>query len=356
VRGGGVSGDLALDDARAGGRRDEDDGEPVAAPTATPTLEPDHPASHGRRWLGAVVSLVAIAGVVWWALRQPTPTIPTSADALAELGLAVGVYALATLARGWRWHVILRRAGIAHRRLDAYALVPVGYMGNTILPARGGELLRVVLLGARTQARKREIAGAIIAERLLDAVALAALFCVLTLVGVAGSPTGTAPALAVIGGIALLAAGLAVALRTRRHPRLRPLVARLRPFAASSVLLLGPEGIGLALATAGVWMLEGIVFLLVGEALDLGFGLVDGLFLVVLASFFALIPAAPGYVGTFDTALLFGLKAIKITGGPAVSYAILVRAVLFVPITIVGLVLVLVRYGGARTLRLGRAR
>ena len=75
---------------------------------------------------------------------------------------------------------------------------------------------------------------------------------------------------------------------------------------------------------------------------------------MVLSSFFALIPAAPAYAGTFDAAIVFGLKALGITGGAAVSFAILVRAVLFVPITIVGLVLVLVRYGGWRTLRLGR--
>ena len=38
------------------------------------------------------------------------------------------------------------------------------------------------------------------------------------------------------------------------------------------------------------------------------------------------------------------------------SFAILVRAVLFVPITLVGLVLVLLRYGGRRALRLGRGQ
>jgi high-affinity nickel permease len=70
-----------------------------------------------------------------------------------------------------------------------------------------------------------------------------------------------------------------------------------------------------------------------------------------LASFFSLIPAGPAYAGTFDTATAFGLKALSITGGAAVSFAILVRAVLFVPITIAGLVLVLARDGGLRTLR-----
>ena len=327
-----------------------------ATPTNTPLVEPDHPASHGRRWVGLLVSALTIGGFVWWAVHQEKPTIPTSPEALAELAAAVLVYAVATVVRGWRWHVILRRAGIRHARADAYALVPVGYMGNTILPARGGELLRVVLLAGRSPARKREIAGSIVAERLLDALVLTALFCALTFVGVNDTSAGDAPAW--IGtALLVLAAVLGVlALRLRDHPRLAPLVAKVRPIAAASVLLLRPIGALLAVVTAGVWLLEGVIFYLVGQSLDLPIGLVDGLFLVVLSSFFALIPAAPAYAGTFDTAIVFGLKALGITGGAAVSFAILVRAVLFVPITIAGLVLVLVRYGGRRAFRLARAQ
>jgi uncharacterized membrane protein YbhN (UPF0104 family) len=312
------------------------------APTNTPLVEPDHPATHGRRWIGVLVSAVAIGGFVWWAVHQEKPTIPTSADALAELAAAVLVYAVATLIRGWRWHVLLRRSGIWHRRSDAYGLVPVGYMGNTILPARGGELLRVVLLGDRSPARKREIGGSIVAERLLDALVLTSLFCALTFVGVAKTSAGSAPAWIGLGMLVLVGVGAALALRLRRHPRLAPLVEKV--------------GALLALITAAVWLLEGFIFYLVGQSLDLPIGLIDGIFLVVVSSFFALIPAAPAYAGTFDAAIVFGLKALGITGGAAVSFAILVRAVLFVPITLVGLALVLLHYGGRRTLRLGRAQ
>ena len=80
----------------------------------------------------------------------------------------------------------------------------------------------------------------------------------------------------------------------------------------------------------------------------------DGLFLVVLTSFFALIPAGPAYAGTFDAAAVFGLKALDVTGGAALSFALLVRAVLFIPITLVGLILVVVRYGGWKAVRRAR--
>ena len=271
---------------------------------------------------------------MWWALRQEPPTIPTSAAALAELAAAVAVYAVATVIRGWRWHVLLRRSHVEHEAADAYALIPVGYMGNAILPARGGEVLRVVLLAQRSPARKREVAGSIVAERLLDAAVLALLFAVLTWIGIAGSPVGQLAGWLAAGGVLALIAMGAFGLRVRNHPRLAPVVTKLRPFALATARLLHPWGLGLAAVTAGVWCLEGVVFYLVGQSLDLPIEWIDGLFLVVLTSFFALIPAGPAYAGTFDAAAVFGLKALDVTGGAALSFALLVRAVLFIPITL----------------------
>jgi uncharacterized membrane protein YbhN (UPF0104 family) len=321
-------------------------------------LEVDAPAAgeHGARWgwLGLTISIITIGAFVWWALRQDPPTIPTSAAALATLAGAVAVYAVATMVRGWRWHMLLRRAHVEHRAGDAYALVPVGYMGNAILPARGGEVLRVVLMANRSPALKREVAGSIVAERLLDGAVLAALFAVLTWIGIAGSPVGQLAGWLAAAGVLVFIGLAALGLRLRRHPRIAPTATKLRPLALATARLLHPWGLGLAVVTAGIWGLEGVVFHMVGSALALPIGWVDGLFLVVLTSFFALIPAGPAYAGTFDTAAVFGLKALDVTGGAAVSFALLVRAVLFVPITLVGLILVVTRYGGWGAVRRAR--
>jgi uncharacterized protein (TIRG00374 family) len=144
--------------------------------------------------------------------------------------------------------------------------------------------------------------------------------------------------------------GLAAYLRLRRRGRFEKFAAAIRPVARASKIITRPEGALLVAVTAFVWVLEGFVFWLVGRSLGLHFDIVGGTFLVVLASFFALIPAAPGYVGTFDTAVLFGLNALKVTGGNAVAFAVLVRFVMFVPITAAGLVLLITRHGGIRQL------
>ena len=56
----------------------------------------------------ALVSLIALAAVVWWAAKQDAPEFPTGTDAIAWLGVAIALYAVATLLRGERWHWILQ--------------------------------------------------------------------------------------------------------------------------------------------------------------------------------------------------------------------------------------------------------
>jgi uncharacterized membrane protein YbhN (UPF0104 family) len=297
------------------------------------------------------VSVAAVAGVVWWALHQDSPGLPDSPAQALPLALAVGLYGVATVARGWRWNEILRRLDAGHRTADAYALVTVGYMGNAVLPARGGDILRAVILGPRSNARRREVFGTIIAERLLDAVVLVGLFVVLTIANVGGSPLGRAPAL--ISVAVLVIAGLAISfyLRLRRRGRFERFAAIVRPFARSSKLLFSRLGLVLAGLTVLIWLLEGTILVLIGSSLNLGLNLVDGVFLIVLASFSAMIPAAPGYVGTFDAALIFGLKALDVGSGDAVAFTVLTRFILFVPVTVAGLMLCFFRYGGFRAIR-----
>ncbi len=264
----------------------------------------------GASWIGAAISLVALAAVGWWVARQDAPHLPDSGSGIAWLVLALAVIAGNFCLRALRWHLILNAAGIAHRRRDALGLLLVGYMGNTVLPARGGEVLRILLMGRRSTAKRRVILGGL--------------------------------------GVALQ-----VYLVLRRRGRLERFAATVRPVAQASKPLLGKWGAALCGVTLGVWIIEGLIFWLVAQSLELQVSILEGLFLLVLTAFFSLIPAAPGYVGTFDAAVVFGLHALSVDGGQALAYALLVRFVLFVPITVAGLVLLVTRYGGLRQLRRG---
>ncbi len=304
--------------------------------------------SRARTIAGFVVSIVAIAGCVWWASRQDAPRFPEGAGNWALLVAAVLVYAVATVVRGERWDAILRYLKVFHERVDAYALTVVGYMGNTVLPARGGEVLRIFLLAERSHALRREVLGSIITERLLDVAALGGLFVVLTVSGAAEAPGGDATMYAAIG-VLILGIGAAFAyLRLRVAGKFEVFADRVRPITRASRQLLTFRGAQLLLVTMFVWALEGVIMWLAAQAIDVPLGIGEGLVVVVLASLSALIPAGPGYVGTYDAAALFALHQVDVRGGAAVSVILMFRFVVFVPVTIAGLVMMIGRYGGLR--------
>lgn len=300
----------------------------------------------------ALVSLIALAAVVWWATKQEAPELPSGAEAISWLVLGVAVYALATLVRGERWHWILRFAQVDAPRGECYALTTVGYMGNNVLPARAGEALRVVLLSTRTDASKRTVIGSIIAERLLDVVALGAIF-VVTVYGVLGSkvlPTDR-PILAAGITVLVLAALCAAVWVLRRHHVFERVRDWLRPLADAPRAMLAREGLVLLAVTFVLWTFEAGVYYAVARSVDLGISMTGALYLVALTNFVAALPAAPGSIGTFDAAVAWGAHKLGATGSAALSYLLMLRFVLYVPITVVGFVVLVTRYGGWSRLR-----
>jgi uncharacterized membrane protein YbhN (UPF0104 family) len=288
--------------------------------------------------LQAGVSAAALAGIVWWASRQHRPHVPLDARSLSELAGALGLYAIATVLRSERWHRILVRAEVDRGRGESYRLTLVGYMGNNALPARAGDLMRVVLLGGP----RRLVLGTVVAERLLDVAALAAIFAVVVVDR--GLSFGPLPWVAGAGAILLLLLGVAVRLAPR-HRLLLTAREWARPVASVSRGLLGPTGAILLLGSVALWICEASVYLVVGSAVGLHLGLVGALYVMALANLSAVIPAAPGYVGTYDGAVLLALRSL---GLPALGYLLVLRFVLFVPITVAGFAVFLARYARRR--------
>jgi glycosyltransferase 2 family protein len=307
--------------------------------------------------LGAVVSVLSLAAVVWWALDQRAPSLPDTGARWAALALALVLYAATTFVRGERWRSLLRHNGADPQRADCYALVAVGYMGNNVLPARAGDAFRVVFMAPRAATGARTVIGTLLAERLLDVVLLASAFLVLTLgvIDHAGLPSGNRLrfAAAVLVVLGVLAVGIALIAHRRGH--LARLWAFVAPMIAATARLRGRHGAEMLAITVVVWALEAGVWWSCGEAAGLDLSAIEACYLISLASMFAMIPSGPGYAGTMDAAVIFGARVLDRTPSAALSYLLLVRFVLFVPITAVGLLLVVTRYGGWARLRALRA-
>jgi glycosyltransferase 2 family protein len=320
----------------------------TAAPVAAPPRRRRSPLS----LLGALVSVVALAAVVWWASKQQAPRLPHTPGQLLALVGAIALYGLATLVRGERWQRLMRDEGGTPPRVDTYALVAIGYMGNNVLPARAGDAIRVVLMAPPARTSRRTVVGTLLAERILDIVVLVVLFVVVGY-GLLGTVGGGKVEIIAAAAVAVLVA-CAVGWRfVRRSERLHAMVG---PIASATLGLRRAHHAALLVAmTLVIWAIEAAVWISVGAAVGFGMGPLDGVYLVALASVFAMIPSGPAYAGTQDAAVAIGIKALGGTGGTAVAYLLMLRFVIVVPITAVGLILLVVRYGGIKKLRLARA-
>ena len=284
--------------------------------------------------VGIAISVLAVAGVVWWALRQEPPKFPDTAGEWGALAGAIALYALATLVRGERWHSLLRAEGARPTRADAQGLNVVGYAANNILPARAGDAVRVFLMAPLAQTSKKAVLGTLLAERLLDIAVILTLFVVVGygLLGEVGAGDVEWVALAtavVIGG------GVIAVVLVRRNERLHALTA---PILSSTLQLRGRHGLRLLCATLLIWALEAGVWMSVGAAAGFRMNPIEGCYIVALASVFALIPSGPGLRG--HAGRRRDHRASSRSAGPSrrrVTYLILVRFVIAVPITVVGL-------------------
>jgi uncharacterized membrane protein YbhN (UPF0104 family) len=272
--------------------------------------------------------------------------------ALPRLAAALGLYALATLLRGERWLRLLRigtepAAADRMSRVDAYAITTVGYMGNNALPARAGDIIKSVLSSRETGTATADGFGTLVAERVLDMAALAVLFAVL--VATLDLPLGLPGWVPAVVGAALLCAFVAAAVLGRdtgAGRRVRELLTRLlAPTRAHG----SGVGTGLLAVSVVLWLVEGSVYAVPGAVAGLHLTLLDGFYIMALANLVALVPAAPGNLGTFDAAVIFGVGIVAAGGhAAALAYTVILRFVLYVPITVVGLAALVARYGGLR--------
>jgi hypothetical protein len=210
----------------------------------------------------------------------------------------------------------------------------------------------VVLMAPRANTSKRTVIGTLVAERVLDVAVLVVLFVVVGygLLGTVGG--GKVEIIAVtLAALALIAfLGWRI---VRRNEKVHDLLV---PMASATLnLRRAHHGLRLLAMTLVIWAVEAAVWIAVGAAVGFSMGPLDGIYLVALASVFAMIPSGPAYAGTQDAAVAIGIKALGGTGGTAVAYLLMLRFVIVVPITLAGLVLLVLRYGGISKLRLARA-
>jgi len=273
----------------------------------------------------------------------------------------VAVYFVGVWVRAWRWHYLLRPVKAIPTSV-MFPIVAIGYMGNNVYPARAGELLRAVVLKRREGVPVSASLATIIVERVYDGVVMLAFIFVnlaelSRLTGVSVNIVGMQldiQALA-IGGSVLFVGALAAFLLAAMFPspayragiwlteRLLPRRLQTQALGMGGKFLDGLsslsspfEALMVFVTSLVIWLLETGKYWFVMHAFGFEVSFFTLMLMNGIVNLATTLPAAPGYVGTFDTPGIETLVAYGVARGVAAGYTIVLHIALWVPITALG--------------------
>lgn len=306
----------------------------------------------------AVIGLLVAIGLLWWLLKGIDPAdlklalLRTSWVALA-LGAVINLSH--NVFRVWRWRWLLDpiRRGLRFRPM--FVAVILGYLTTWVLPGRLGELVRPVVLSSRENVPLGPCVGTVLADRLLDGVAVVALFAIGSL---NASFVATSASLAReirIGSwiaLAVMCAGLAaLAAISTAGPRADEWLARRSRFiqwaghaalgfSRGAIALRSPRRVVPILAhSLAAWLTIGLGTWIGVRAAGAAVSYSDSLVMLLPLAFGVAIPT-PGGVGGYNAAMAFSLtKLFGIDQTVAVGAGLVMWLAVVLPVLILGPIL-----------------
>lgn len=316
-----------------------------------------------RSRLRAALVLLLTLGLLWFFLRGVDLRGVWAETRSARPGLliaAVGVTMLTYAFRAFRWQYLLAPIGRA-RFSTAFETTVIGFATSFLLPARPGEVLRPYLLARREGLPATAAFATVILERLLDLVTVLLLFGVFVVLvdpaSIAGDPALYARVKT--GGLIAAAAsilGLGVFFGLAGHPerlgraalrieamlpqRLAHAVARfVETFAQGLAVMRQPRRLLVSLVLSfPLWLSIAAGIWLTSHAFHMTFGYLASFLVMTLLVVGVAVPT-PGAVGGFHTLYKFTVTTFfGVAGDRAAGAAIVLHAISFVPVTLLGLV------------------
>jgi uncharacterized protein (TIRG00374 family) len=252
--------------------------------------------------------------------------------------------------RCYRWGKILETL-VSYDQKTLFVLGSIGFMAVNVLPARLGEFARPYLVKKRSGIKMSATMATIIVERVFDLLALM-LFMFIVLLKIELPPK------VLKGGMVMLAVSVSlfiilIIMAIKRDSSINKIDAILKifpekfaqplnRFAHSFIdgLQILPD-IG---KTLYVFFLSMLLWALIGLSayvLFLGFGfdlsIINGYAITLIIALGVMLPAAPGFIGTYHYACTLGLTNFGVSQADAGAYAILLHFFQLIPIVMLGL-------------------
>jgi uncharacterized protein (TIRG00374 family) len=306
-----------------------------------------------RRLFWLVIGIAISAAFAYYALSKISlEQVGTSLEDANYWWLVPSVLLVFPIVvlRAWRWKLLFDDPDTVPFS-QSFAATSVGLMFNNLLPSRVGEVPRVFALRRTTGHSAFEIGATLIVERVLDVFVIALLGAALWPLFPDTKPWVDALGLFCVGVIvvcALLIAGLALfrerltALLPRLLARL-PLVSEERArsvgfsLVAGSVILLRPRRlVRVGAITLLIWGTGALSLWVLFPAFDLDTSAAAPWLILVANTFAIMIPSGPAQAGVYEASVQVALIASGVVASTALAYAVILHAVNFFPVILLG--------------------
>lgn len=285
-------------------------------------------------WVGLLISAVflvlAVRNIQWpevWSAWRAARLD------LLLLGTGLLVAGWGVSAAGWR---LLLSPTPGLRVRDTFAYICIGFLANTVLPFRLGELARATLIGRKKGIGISRALGSIALGRVFDLLTLICIVLVVALAMDIPPVIQTALASMAIGGLGALLFLVFLAFHQERLPRFTATLTRFMPhrlaekvvalvqgFSSGANVLRRPArllpvialcALGGSLAGATVWTWT--------HAFQLSVPWHGAFFVLVVVNLGSAIPSSPGYVGVYHYLAVLALSPWVPDRNAALAYAL----------------------------------
>ncbi len=258
--------------------------------------------------------------------------------------------------RAVRWRYLL--ISLKQIPLSAlYSATIIGYMANNLLPARLGEFVRAHVLASREQLETPSVFASLVIDRLFDGFTV--LVMLLITLFTVELPPGMEDAATALkeGGVAMFLLYCIVLfflfLLKRQTMRMLSFVRLLlKPFPQSItervIPMLGSFIGGIRLSSHGghmaaivlssilIWTFAVLPVDMTLRSFGINLPITASMFIMVLLVFAVMVPASPGFIGTYHYACFKGLSIFGIPEATSLSIALIIHGTAFFPVIIAG--------------------
>jgi len=308
--------------------------------------------------VGIVVTIGCFAAALWGFDRADYAEVASSFRRANYLTLPAYLLLLAVFfwLKAIRWALLLEpvRPTNPITARECTSSLMIGFMGNNVLPAHLGDLVRVVVMGRQYGISKTAVFSTVVLERVFDVAAILGIL-VWGLARAPEAPAGARQTSYMLAAmLAVCVVGIIVyALKTTWFVRTTewflertPLVPQSLKVRAEGMLESGALGMAalrsgrlafwITVTSIAQWILQVIMIQLSFFAFDIDQPMSVGAIVMGVVAFGVTLPSTPGFFGVIQAAFRYSLEPFGVAPTDAVASSVYYQIVSWIAVTAVG--------------------